>query len=702
MRRRVCCMAVAVLASMAVCGCMAGAGSGAGRADGTDAAIALYVSPAGNDAWSGRTAEPGADGRDGPFRTPQRAQRAVRAMKAAGALTAPVVVHLRGGTYELAEPLVFTPEDSGTAACPITWTAWGGEKAVLSAGTRLSNWTVDQDGRWVTDLSAAVPDGKMLRQVFVNGQRRYRPRLPREGYYHVKAPLYLDKSYATATDYIEFNEGEFDADWRNLSDVEVVVLHFWVDTHLPIKSIDPVDRVARFTLASHRRFTDTHLPDSPGARYWVENVYEAFDQPGQFYQDRKTARLYYLPKPGEDPATTEVIVGRWPQVVRFVGDGQAGRLVEHVRLRGLTFSHTEWNLPAGQAGDDQAAVLVPGAVTMTGARFCAIEDCSLQQLGTYAIEVEDGCRDISIVGNEMTDLAGGGVKISGGEADSPDWQRTGAIAVTDNHIHDGGKVWHSSVGILLRHAADCLLAHNEVNDLDYTGISVGWVWGYKPSVASGNRIEFNHVHHIGREVLADLGGIYTLGISPGTVVRNNLVHDIKAHGTGSTGLYTDEGSSGILLENNIVYRAGTSSISQNYGRENVYRNNILALADDTQLVRVVDELHLTVTVERNIVYWTTGKLLGGNWWSVNFKIDNNLYWNAAGRPIAFGVDKREEANTLESWRQRGHDLHSIVADPLFVDPANGDFTLKPDSPAFDLGFQPIDISTVGPRKRPGR
>ncbi len=235
------------------------------------------------------------------------------------------------------------------------------------------------------------------------------------------------------------------------------------------------------------------------------------------------------------------------------------------------------------------------------------------------------------------------------------------------------------------------VSHNEICDLYYTGISVGWSWGYAPTSAHHNVIEFNHIHDIGRGVLGDMGGIYCLGDSPGTVLRNNLVHDVYDHGTGSLAIYTDEGSTGILIENNIGYGTTYANFHQHYGKENIVRNNIWALGKDYQLSRARQEEHISFTFERNIVYFDNGKLLKGGWTNDKFVMDRNLYWDTShpDGDIKFG-----EA-TLAQWQARGHDRHSLIADPKFVDAAEHDFRLQPDSPAFQLGFVPIDTGQIG-------
>jgi hypothetical protein len=162
---------------------------------------------------------------------------------------------------------------------------------------------------------------------------------------------------------------------------------------------------------------------------------------------------------------------------------------------------------------------------------------------------------------------------------------------------------------------------------------------------------------------------------------------------GGWGLYTDEGSSHILIENNLVYNTRTGSFHQHYGRDNWVINNILAYSQTPQIVRSREEDHTSFIFERNIVLFDNGNLLGSTWKNGNWIIDHNLYWDTSGQPLTFS------GRTFDQWKAEGHDQHSTIADPLFTDAPNHNFHLKPNSPALPLGFQPFDYSQAGPSSK---
>ncbi len=256
----------------------------------------------------------------------------------------------------------------------------------------------------------------------------------------------------------------------------------------------------------------------------------------------------------------------------------------------------------------------------------------------------------------------------------------------------------SAVGIWIGQSPDNRLTYNLIHDFYYTGISIGWTWGYGPALATNNLVAFNHIHHIGVKsdgdgpILSDMGGIYTLGRQPGTLVLNNLWHDIAGLRYGGWGIYFDEGSSSIVARSNIVYRTTHGGFHQHYGATNIVENNIFAFGRDQQVQRTRPEAHISFSFTTNIVYFDSGVLLGGNWSNDNYRMDYNIYCDTRLKPGS--VDMPFAGATWDQWRTRGHDLHSRIGDPLFIAPQKYDFRLKPASPARNVDFQPIDLRGV--------
>ena len=642
----------------------------------------FYVSPSGKDVWSGRLSRPTSSGQDGPFASVSAAIEAARAAHRSAGADTEVKILLRGGTYELAAPLVLTPEDSG-----LTLAAYRREKPLLSGGRQITGWrpVTGKTGWWQAEVPAVRQGQWYFRSLFVNGRRAQRARTPNAGFFRIQGA-----SPQGHPAQFHFQPGDLKKAWAAAGDVEVIALLAWADFRLFLRDVDEAHHVA--TLSADARPSNRESD----ARYFIENTPDALDAPGEWYLDRQSGVVTYIARPEEDLAKAEVIAPRLEDLLEFRGDFAGKKPVQHVVLRGLAFSYTDWTMPADGYADTQAAVAIRGDVRGEGATDCAIEGCTFTKLAGYAVELGRGCQRDKIVGCQMSDLGAGGVRIGEPGQRADPFEQNHSHAVTDNHIHHVGVVYPPAVGVFILQSGTNVVAHNEIDHLFYTAVSVGWNWGYQETPCRENVIEFNHLHDIGQGMLSDMGAVYSLGIQKGTVIRNNLIHDVESFTYGGWGLYTDEGSSDIVLENNVVYRCKSAGFHQHYGRENVVRNNIFAFNREHQLMRTRDEEHLSFFFTNNIVYFNSGDLLGSSWKNDRYVIDNNVYWDA--RPGFRPEDLRFSGSTLAQWRLRGHDLHALIADPLFVAPEKFDFRLKRGSPAPKLGFQPIDLQTVGVRK----
>ena len=648
--------------------------------------VEFFVSPRGSDRNPGTKAR--------PFATVQRAKSAVRKIgKEQETNRGPITVYLRGGRYALTETVVFTPGDGGTPESPVLYAAYNHERPILSGGTLIGKWnetSVNQKKVWVAPVPRVKSGPHYFHQLWVNDQRRTRARHPDHGYFSVEAVTDTNRPGEWTEGDASFRYRDNDLPpWPSVKDGEVVVMNRWVESRLPIAGIDRDRREFHFGKRSVFRL-------DRGDLYYVENVREALDTPGEWYLDRTQGLLYYLPLPGEQLGQTEAVAPILPQLIRIEGDLQTGHPVEYLSFRGISFSHTEWYFAGdttGIGGFPQAAVKVPAAIQCNGVRNCSFEDCIISHVGTYGIELGRGCRQSRIVRSSIYDLGAGGIKIGEVTIRRDTAEQTGGNEVLDCRIFDGGRLFHSAIGVWIGQSYNNMVIHNQIHDFYYTGISVGWTWGYDAALAWGNRIEWNHIDHIGvlrngdGPVLSDMAAIYTLGRQPGTRIRYNLIHDIAGLRYGGWGIYFDEGSTHIVAEQNIVYQTTHGGFHQHYGRENRVCNNVFALARDAQIMRTRPENHTSFAFEHNIVYWSGGSLLGGNFSGSNFLFDDNLYWHEH-TPILF------DTLAVSEWMARGNDVHSVIADPLFVDPARHDFRLRQGSPADRIGFHPIPVEKI--------
>ncbi|NLF62714.1 MAG: right-handed parallel beta-helix repeat-containing protein [Lentisphaerae bacterium] len=677
----------------------------------------------------------------------------LRVLRVRGEAAFPFTIWCHGGRYQLDKPVLLQAEDT----FPVTVKACPGEKPVFDGGLPVTGWQeVFLNGH--TMLRAEVPqeaiqDGR-VDQLFVNGKRKQRASFPKSlTGLPIQSPLGPPPAnfFVGANGFV-VHPGDFDPSWYDHQGIECLLFQRWIDNHLPVERFDPATGIVTFTRYSR-------FDINAQSRYVWQNVREALTEPGEFYFDRQEKALYYYPEEGESASTLEAYVPVLPVLLMLHGDPENGQSVQWLSFEGLTFRHSGGGRPVTGPNYDlgdcdvppmrnpfvkpswkpdtrplggfpQASLNLPAAIMLTGAAHCAFRQCTIEHCGATALIMAEGCRHIELSRNELSDLGGGGVVISGNaDTDAAPKLRTSHIILRDNHIHDGGNVFPSAVGIAIGHAFGNLIEHNHIHDFYYSAISCGWVWGYSDSVCRENRIGFNLIHDIGKQVLCDMGGIYLLGIQPGTRVYNNYIARVQCRHYGGWGIYTDEGSAHIVIEQNICTDCSREGFHQHYGRENIARHNVSAFPGDCG-----------IAISRSNQSRQDGFAFPGLCHSFNYNfvanvivVDNKPFFKSSEWLTLTGAQLLSESNvffdvsasanskrqapffqaivskdgvatwqdfTFADWQALGHDAASVLADPGFMNLKKRDFRLKKNSLLRQRGFPDLAATITGAGLRP--
>ncbi len=647
-------------------------------------ALELHVSPKGDDQASGQA--------DAPLASLNGARLAVRRLPRP--LTEPIRVLFAEGTYRIDVAVAFDEKDSGGEGRLVSYEAAPGAKVIFSGGKELPPFQVGKDGRWTLQAPAGT---ETFEQLWVGNLRATRARTNNPGSHYVRS-LESEAPIPGGAAGSGFTEQTIRVDPKELTafgelspaeaqDAVATFYHKWDTTRSRVESADASSGTLRVRGPAQKGNTAfDHLTGMV-----IENLLSLLDEPGEWFLSRG-GQLSYLPRSGESVEQARATYPVAEKLLTFVG--KPGDPVRHLAFRGLRFSHAKGLPSLATASPNQAAVrTVDGVITLEHARQVSFAGCELSHVGSYGFSLRQGCREVSIEKCLVTDLGAGGIKIGTLNDEAKPENHASHNRVHNNIIRDGGLIFPCAVGVWIGSSSDNAVTHNEISDFFYSAVSVGWRWGYAPSNAKRNKVERNHLHHLGKGLLSDMGGVYTLGPSEGTSVSHNHIHHVTCFGYGGWGLYTDEGSTGITMEGNVVHDTTDGGFHQHYGQDNVIRNNVFAFSEDYQVKRSRAEDHLSYAFEKNIIVYDRGDLLGGVWTgtTANFLHQGNVYWDYSARPVTF-TDKKL---SLAGWQQKGQDVGSLVADPLFVDPAKRDFRLQPGSPALALGIKPLDISTMG-------
>ena len=642
---------------------------------------------------------------DGPISSPHSALSEVRRMRAAGliASNATATVSFAPGVYRLESTLSL-----GAADSHVSFEGSPKGRVVFSGGRRIGPFAAGPGGVW----RAKVPDGLVFEQLYVNGRRAQIAREPNDGWHYIlkeygeyrnpvsgKLENLALRMLKTDPKMVKMLEG-LDAE-----ELKSAMVHVWWSWDTEWRRPVHADAAKGEILLGAPLARSVFYWSGHCTRVNLENCRAALDAPGEWFLDRRRGEVLYVPRPGERPEDAVAVAPVLKNLV-VLSD------VDGVKFRNITFAHNAWIMPANGFYEYQSAAYADAAVVSVYSRDVEFASCTFEHTANYGIWLGAGSSDCRVAHSHLHDLGAGGVRVGPygarvrGAVSAPE-NCARRVRVDDNIIHDGGHVNPAGTGVFITRMRDSVVTHNEICDFFYSGVACGFSWSYRNQQNFDNTISWNHIHHLGKGHLSDMGFIYTLGDSRGTVVAGNHGHDILSYGytgSGGAGLYPDEGSVGILWTSNLIHHTRTSCLSQHYGRDNRFINNIFAFPSKPDAAagrRARPENHVSLVVSNNVFMWSKG-LCG--WRSSQSdrpaRVDDLVF----GRNLWWSIDgvTSTDFNRLPfaEWQRQGggFDLGSKVADPKFVDFRRGDWRLRKDSPALALGFVPWDYSFAGVRK----
>lgn len=633
-------------------------------------ASVLYVSKKlGNPLYSGLHFEEDGSG-NGPLPSIGLALQKVGQMRRAGN-TQPVCVKLLDQEYDLDSCLEIVEQTSGlhnnALASDITIEPFGSEKVLISGGKKLVGFIDDEFNGykcWSIEIDE-VKSGKWeFCDLYVNGRHANRTRWPKEGYLLPQAVQYSEEIVHSrnVSEWFIIKEGDLPAN-ANMEKARIKFGHFWVQEDLGVAQYDPQTR--KCTFVGKPRYVVTEKPNTAASmQYYIENLAEAFGRAGDFYLDQEKGKLYYMPLEGESKETAEIYAPKVKKIFSVCAEKQTGG----IRFKNIRFAHTKGDhTPLNSAGeiigsDPQCVSGLHGAIELENANHCDFENCDFFAIGGYGVKCKNGCHHIQITNCTFKNMGGGAVSINGGDITMPLETQTHDIKVKGCEMVSLGRKYIAACGILLQHGFDCEFSENEIHDVYYSGICLGWVWGYKPSVTHGNKVCNNHIYDLGKGVLSDMGGVYLLGRQDHTIVSGNIIHDVKSRDYGGWALYADEGSQNLVFENNICYNVSGNCFHQHYGRANVIRNNVFALAGEALIRFSLIEGHTSGFCYQNVLIPGDKPIYQGALLS-SVESDRNLIyanvqpkgWLAESLGVSAGV------KSFETIKEKGIDAHSLIA-----------------------------------------
>ncbi|GAA4103966.1 right-handed parallel beta-helix repeat-containing protein [Zhongshania borealis] len=686
----------------------------------------FYVAVNGNDTNLGTSV-------DAPFATLKRARDAVRE-KRKNFPDKNILVLIRGGRYQLDETVVFGLVDSGSDAASITYSAYPNEKPVFSAAKEITGWRKASHEVLNVDVPAAAKSKLIVADVSNNFKTLFdnQGMLPR-----ARSERFIPIKDGKKTQ-LSFPKGAMKS-WSNMSDVELFVRphHAWIMNILPMKSVDEKKSIANTRLKSTYAMNKLHfLPNTKNC--WVENIFEALNEPGNWVLDSKAKKVYLWPR-----SDSAIYAPQLQELVRIEGlidkQGPVDTPVKNIHFFGLSFMHGERHTltdeDAGVQHEWEMQDKNHAMFRLRGTENCSVSGCHFSQCGGSALRVDLHGINNRITNNLLEYIGSTGIFLCGYGPGTKDVNKNNVIS--NNYIHHTGRIYAHGSGILVWQSGDNKITNNLIHNTPYTGLiisgymshffakgdgreltrTVRWhdLGGSKRKMtreqampylhSRNNLIAYNEIHHA-MEELGDGNAIYIRGAGKNNVIKGNYVHHLVAPMIMQAAIRTDGGQTDTLITENIIYKCTSQGIllKLNNRAENNYIVDIIAPPRGYYMS--LREGPMTgASIKNNIFYSTTDictfidELPPGKEGSsedrrgrelaraVDTNCNGNIYFCKAKENIAI--------DHLADHRKLGIDRNSIAADPMFVDVSKGNFNLKDSSPAFALGIKQIDMSKIG-------
>lgn len=589
---------------------------------------------------------------------------------------ADVIIQLTGNRFYLSSPIEITV----SSAKSVVIQGDSRNKTQLIGAKVLSGWEETSNGLWRCRIPSGFP---AFDQLYVNDHAAVMARTPNRGVFRLQSVEPVNGSIKNQYR-VSFAE-EADPALDSIASSEhpiITIYRKWTHSRQKILSVDKRGHSVIFKGIEY----PTYNPLTAQNTVIVSRYRAALDEPGEWLPDTD-GYVYYYPRKGETIENCYFHIPVLGTLLRIKGTDASP--VSQIEFRNIVFEGIGRVMSDSGFEPGQASSSLGAAIEIDNASRVSFVDCEIRNIANYGIWFREKCFDCTVSKCFFHDLGAGAVKIGKTQKDAASVRVTSGIVIDNNIIRDYGQEMQNAVGILVLNASDNKITHNDISNGFYTGISLGWTWGYGNSPTIRNEVAYNHIWNIGTGILNDLGGIYTLGDASGTVVHHNCIHYVLSGDFRGWGIYLDEGTANITVQDNLVYHCTSGGFHQHYGSGNVVRNNIFAFGIKNQLTFSSAKGTKPLLFSNNIVIMDSGQLFSGAGLGANnVSLEKNCYWNTDGSvPSVSGMD-------IERWIET-RDKGSVIKDPLFRNATGSDFHFRSRKVYRSIGFIPFDYQSAG-------